>query len=97
MLILAVTASGNPADAFYLDRAMGIAEGPGGFRFRAVSGPAFSDLEPPALAEASVMVILGTRGLEQHGRELLAGSGLPIISAKDLDDAAEKICKAVAA
>jgi hypothetical protein len=91
-LILAVTASGNPADAFYLDRAMGIAEGPGGFRFRAVSGPAFSDLQPPALAEASVMVILGTRGLEQHGRELLAGfvrsgGGILIAAGPDVDPA----------
>jgi succinyl-CoA synthetase beta subunit len=33
----------------------------------------------------------------EKGKELLAGSGLPITSAKDLDDAAEKICKAVAA
>ena len=33
----------------------------------------------------------------EKGRELLAGSGLPIISATDLDDAAQKICQAVAA
>ena len=33
----------------------------------------------------------------EKGRELLGASGLPIIAAKDLDDAAEKICKAVAA
>jgi succinyl-CoA synthetase beta subunit len=33
----------------------------------------------------------------EKGRELLAASGLPILPAKDLDDAAEKICKAVAA
>jgi succinyl-CoA synthetase beta subunit len=31
------------------------------------------------------------------GKELLRGSGLPIIAASDLDDAAAKICKAVAA
>ncbi|MFN0008189.1 MAG: ADP-forming succinate--CoA ligase subunit beta [Planctomycetota bacterium] len=33
----------------------------------------------------------------EKGRELLGASGLPIIAAKDLDDAAEKICRAVAA
>ena len=91
-LILAVTASGNPAESFYLDRAVGITEGPGGFRFRAVSGPAFSDLQPQALADASVIVILGTRGLEQRGRELLAGfarsgGGLLITAGPDVDPA----------
>lgn len=31
----------------------------------------------------------------EKGRELLAGSGLPIIPATDLDDAAQKICEAI--
>ena len=31
----------------------------------------------------------------QKGREILEGSGLPIITATDLDDAAEKVCAAV--
>ena len=91
-LVLAVTASGNPAESLYLDRAVGITEGPGGFRFRAVSGPAFSDLQPPVLADASVIVILGTRGLGQRGRELLAGfarsgGGLLITAGPDVDPA----------
>ena len=91
-LVLAVTASGNPVDSLYLDRAMGITEGPGGFRFRAMSGPAFSDLEAPALAEASVIVVLGTRGLEQQGRERLAGfvrsgGGVLITAGPDVDPA----------
>ena len=91
-LVLAVTASGHPAESLYLDRAMGIAEGPGGFRFRAVGGPAFSDLEAPALAEVSVIVVLGTRGLEQQGRERLAGfvrsgGGVLITAGPDVDPA----------
>jgi succinyl-CoA synthetase beta subunit len=46
----------------------------------------------------SVPLVVRLEGTNvEKGRELLAGSGLPIISAKDLDDAAEKICKAVAA
>jgi succinyl-CoA synthetase beta subunit len=31
----------------------------------------------------------------QKGRKLLEESGLPIITARDLDDAAQKICAAV--
>jgi succinyl-CoA synthetase beta subunit len=33
----------------------------------------------------------------EKGKELLKSSGLPIVAAADLDDAAAKICKAVAA
>jgi len=33
----------------------------------------------------------------EKGKELLKNSGLPIVAAADLDDAAAKICKAVAA
>ena len=33
----------------------------------------------------------------EKGRELLENSGLPIIAATDLDDAAQKVCKAVGA
>jgi hypothetical protein len=94
-LVLAVTASGNPAEAFYLDRAVGITEGPAGFRFRIVSGPAFSDFQPDGLSEASVIVLLGTRGLGQRGRELLAGfvragGGLLITAGPDVDPAIVK-------
>ena len=32
----------------------------------------------------------------EKGKEILANSGLPIVSADDLDDAAEKVCRAVA-
>ena len=31
----------------------------------------------------------------KQGRDILEGSGLPIITASDLDDAAKKICQAV--
>ena len=41
-----------------------------------------------------LVVRLGGTNVEQ-GREILAGSGLPIIGAEDLDDAAQKICEAV--
>jgi hypothetical protein len=89
-LVLAVTASGHPSESFYLERALAIAEGAGGFRFRAVSGPAFSALKSEELAEVQVVAILGTRGLEQRGRELLAnyvrsGGGLLLTAGPDTD------------
>ncbi len=89
-LVLAVTASGHPSESFYLERALAIAQGVGGFRFRAVSGPAFSDLRSEELAEVQVIAILGTRGLEQRGRELLAnyvrvGGGLLLTAGPDVD------------
>ena len=89
-LVLAVTASGHPSESFYLERALAIAPGAGGFRFRAVSGPAFSALTSEELNEVGVVVILGTRGLEQRGRELLAnyvrsGGGLLLTAGPDVD------------
>jgi Aerotolerance regulator N-terminal/von Willebrand factor type A domain len=89
-LVLAVTASGHPSESFYLDRALAIAPGAGGFRFRAVSGPAFSALTSEELDDVRVVVILGTRGLEQRGRELLAnyvrsGGGLLLTAGPDVD------------
>ncbi|HEY6361942.1 MAG TPA: BatA domain-containing protein [Vicinamibacterales bacterium] len=89
-LVLAVTASGHPSESFYLERALAIAEGAGGFRFRAVGGPAFSDMKPEELDAVRVVAILGTRGLEQRGRELLAGyvragGGLLVTAGPDID------------
>ncbi len=91
-LVLAVTASGHPSESFYLERALAITEGAGGFRFRAVSGPAFSILKSEELGEVQVVAILGTRGLEQRGRELLAnyvraGGGLLLTAGPDVDEA----------
>ena len=91
-LVLAVTASGHPSESFYLERALAIAQGAGGFRFRAVGGPAFSDMKPQELDAVRVVAILGTRGLEQRGRELLAGyvragGGLLVTAGPDVDAA----------
>jgi hypothetical protein len=90
--ILAVTTSGRSSEAFYLDRALAIAEGADGFRFRTVSGPMFSTLTPPALTDVNVLVIMSTRGLERRGRELLAGyvrsgGGLLLTAGPDVDPA----------
>jgi len=46
--------------------------------------------------ELSVPLVVRLEGTNvEQGREILAGSGLPIIGAEDLDDAAKKICEAV--
>ena len=46
--------------------------------------------------QLSVPLVVRLEGTNvQKGREILEGSGLPIITATDLDDAAEKVCAAV--
>jgi hypothetical protein len=88
--VLAITATGGPADVFYLERAIGVAEEGGGFRFRSVSGPAFSNLTPAALADVGAVLVLGTRGIDARGRELLAGyvktgGGLLVAAGPDVE------------
>jgi hypothetical protein len=88
--VLAITATGQPAETFYLERALSIADEASGFRFRSVSGPAFSDLTPEALADVHTVIILGTRGIDPRGRELLAryvhaGGGLLITAGPEVE------------
>jgi hypothetical protein len=91
-LVLAVTASGHPSESFYLERALTVVQGARGFRFKAVSGPAFSGMTAAELGDVQVVAVLGTRGLEQRGRELLAnyvrqGGGVLLTAGPDVDDA----------
>jgi hypothetical protein len=88
--VLAISASGQPADVFYLERAVMVAEGASGFRFRSISGPAFSNLTPDGLRDVDVLLVLGTRGLEHRGRELLGGylrggGGVLLAAGPDVD------------
>lgn len=88
--VLAVTNGGRPAESFYLERALAIAEGTGGFRFRSVSGRDFAGVTSADLAAVQVVVILGTRGLERRGRELLgsyvqSGGGLLLAAGPDVE------------
>jgi hypothetical protein len=90
--ILAVTASGHPSEALYLERALGVAEGAGGFGFRVIGGRAFSDLDAEALGRVDAVVVLGTRGLERRGRENLAGfvrsgGGVLLTAGPDVEEA----------
>ena len=90
--VLAVTPTGHPSEALYLERALAVAEGSRGFRFRSMGGAPFSALEPAALAEVDVIVLLSTRGVAQRGRERLsefvrAGRGLLVAAGPDVDPA----------
>jgi hypothetical protein len=91
-LILAVTASGHPSESLYLERALAVASGRDAFRFRAIGGPAFSGQTIDDLADVQAIAVLGTRGIEQRGRELLAeyvrrGGGILITAGPDVDPA----------
>jgi hypothetical protein len=88
--VLAITATGQPADVFYLERAVLVADEASGFRFRAISGPAFSGLAPDALADVGAVLVLGTRGIDARGRDLLggyvkSGGGLLVAGGPDVD------------
>jgi hypothetical protein len=88
--VLAVTATGHASDVFYLERAVLVAEDAGAFRFRAISGPAFSGLAPDALADVGAVLVLGTRGIDARGRDLLgryvkSGGGLLAAGGPDVD------------
>lgn len=88
--VLAITAAGQPADVFYLERAVTVAEEVGGFRFRTMSGPAFSGLAPDALADVGAVLVLGTRGIDARGRDLLggyvkSGGGLLVAGGPEVD------------
>ena len=87
--VLAVSATGGLSETLYLERALTVAEGTGGFRFRALSGAAFSATDAGALSDVDVIVIVSTRGVEGRGRERLAqfvrsGGGLLLTAGPDV-------------
>ena len=90
--VLALTSTGRPSESLYLERALTIVDGAGGFQFRAVSASAFASLEPQTLEDIDVVAVLGTRGLEQRGRERLVelvrgGRGLLLTAGPDVEPA----------
>jgi hypothetical protein len=90
--VLAVTSTGHPSEALYLERALAVAEGTRGFPFRSVGGGAFSALEPAALEQVGVIAVLSTGAMTERGRERLAefvrgGGGLLVAAGPDVDPA----------
>ena len=90
IFVLAVSASGNPADSLYLERALTIAGGAGGFQFRSIAAAALPSLDAPTFGGVDVIAVLGSRGLDQRGRERLAqfveaGGGMLIAAGPDVE------------
>lgn len=74
-VVLVVTASGDASrEAFYVQHALA-AEGAEGARYQVagVGGAALANWDEARLARHAAVVLLSTRGLDRHGRELLAG------------------------
>ena len=90
--VLAVTPTGHPSEALYLERALTVAEGTRGFRFRSIGGGGFTAIDPKALEQVGVIAVLSTRAVAQRGRERLAefvrgGGGLLVAAGPDVDPA----------
>ena len=73
-------------------RALAIIDGAGGFRFKAVSASAFASLDAANARGCRCVAVLGTRGLEQRGRERLAelvrsGRGVLLTAGPDVEPA----------
>jgi len=88
--VLALTASGHPSESLYLERALTVANGPGGFRFRAIRASAFAGFDDGG--QLDVIVVAGTSGLDERGRARLgafvrAGGGLLVTVGPDVDAA----------
>jgi hypothetical protein len=88
--ILVITASGNPADALYLERALAVASGAGGFSVRSVSGAGVGAIDRSIFETIDVVALLGSRGLDQRGRQRLAqfleeGGGLLVAAGPDVE------------
>jgi hypothetical protein len=90
--ILVVTATGDlNREAFYVQHALA-ASGSGGavFDLVGVGGAEMSGWDRSRIARHAAVLLLSTRGLERHGRELLMeyvreGGGLVVVAGPDLD------------
>jgi hypothetical protein len=88
--VAVVSGTGDLAvDAFYLQHALA-AGGARGYRPVAMSGAKLASLPTNALNDYAAIVIVSTRGLERHGRELISayvngGGGLVLAAGPDVD------------
>jgi hypothetical protein len=89
--LLVLTPSGDLArDAFYVQAALEPAAGRPAYETSAVSGAGLASWTDDRMAANAAVVLLSTRGLERHGRELLAsyvrkGGGLLIAAGPEVD------------
>jgi hypothetical protein len=87
--VLAVTATGDSSETFFLERALAVAGNGLGFRFASRSGWAFADMTSEALQAFDVVAVLGTRGIDAGARARLAeyvqsGGGLLVAVGPDV-------------
>ena len=91
--LLAVTANASTStDAFYLERALLIGGGASRFGFASVSAASLSGPNAEDLGRSAMVLLLGTRGLDQTAREALhsyvaGGGGLLAVGGPDLEPA----------
>ncbi len=90
--LLVVTASGDlPREAFYVQAAVeASAAGSDSYTAEGVGGAQLASWKDDRLAANAAVIVLSTRGLEHHGRELLAryvrsGGGVLIAAGADVD------------
>ena len=89
--LLAITARGDPStDAFYLERALMVAEEASRFDLTGAMPAELQSLAGDRLAELPAILLLATQGLDRGGKEVLAsyvtgGGGLLIVAGANLD------------
>lgn len=91
--VAVVTGTGDTArEAFYVQQALGVQTSTGGaaYQVMASSGAKLAAMTQADLASQAAVLLLSTRGLERHGREMLAqyvrgGGGLLIAAGPDVD------------
>ncbi|HYM24825.1 MAG TPA: BatA domain-containing protein, partial [Vicinamibacterales bacterium] len=91
--VAVVTATGDIArEAFYVQQALGVEAAGAGPAYQVVglSGPKLTAMTENDLASYAAVLLLSTRGLERHGRDLLAqyvrgGGGLLLAAGSDVD------------
>jgi aerotolerance regulator-like protein/VWA domain-containing protein len=90
--VLVVTGSGDPTrDAFYVQHALAAAAPTeASLQMASVSGAQLSAWSDDRIAAQAAVIVLSTRGLERHGRELIgayaqAGGGLLIAAGPEVD------------
>ena len=90
--VAVVTGSGDAGrDAFYVQQALGAAAGgAGSYHAVGVSGAKLASMTDEQLAPHAAIFLLSTRGLERHGRELIAsfvrnGGGMLVAAGPDVD------------
>jgi hypothetical protein len=86
-----VTGAGDlPREAFYVEQALGAGGAQSGYQAVPLSGAKLASMTDQQIAGHVALLLLSTRGLERHGRELLAnyvtnGGGLFIAAGADVD------------